>query len=85
MYYYWGFGLKIASEIEFPELLPFEFVNPPDVHISICVTPATLNGKDVINLVRLSVSATEYLLKLGNKVLCSKWRQHHGRAITRRG
>ena len=25
MYYYWGFGLNIASEIEFPELLPFQF------------------------------------------------------------
>ncbi|NTW32401.1 MAG: serine kinase [Bacteroidetes bacterium] len=30
MYKYWGFGLHIASEIEFPELLPMEF-DLPDV------------------------------------------------------
>ena len=66
MYYYWGFGLKITSEIKFPELLPFEFVNPPDVHISIGTTPATLNGEDVVNMVQVSISATEYLLNLGN-------------------
>jgi hypothetical protein len=28
MYQYWGFGLNIASEIEFPELLPHHFQNP---------------------------------------------------------
>jgi hypothetical protein len=66
MYYYWGFGLKIASEMKFPELLPFEFVNSPDVHISIGITPATLNGEGVVNLVQVSVSATEYLLKFIN-------------------
>jgi hypothetical protein len=36
---YWGFGLTIASEIEFPELLPYTF-DFPDVTISIGNIPA---------------------------------------------
>jgi hypothetical protein len=66
MYYYWGFGLKIASEIKFPELLTFEFATPPDVHIIFGITPVALNGNDVVNLVGVSISATEYLLKFIN-------------------
>jgi hypothetical protein len=39
MYEYWGFGLHIASEIEFPELLPFTFKHT-DVSITLGETPA---------------------------------------------
>ena len=66
MYNYWGFGLHIASEIEFPELLPFEFPNLPDVNISIGITPQILIGEDVINRARVSISPTKYLLKFLN-------------------
>jgi hypothetical protein len=40
MFHYWGFGLFITSEIEFPELLPAEFVQQ-DVMISIGTVPAS--------------------------------------------
>ncbi len=39
MYKYWGFGLHITSEIEFPELLPFDFKHA-DVSITIGEVPA---------------------------------------------
>lgn len=39
MYKYWGFGLHIASEVEFPELLPFAFKHT-DVSIAIGEMPA---------------------------------------------
>jgi hypothetical protein len=38
MYEYWGFGLHIASEIEFPELLPFAFKHT-DVSITLGEIP----------------------------------------------
>lgn len=63
MYYYWGFGLTIKSEMEFPELLSFEF-EKADVTIRIGKTPEKLNGEDVIEKVRVSISPTEYLLKV---------------------
>ncbi|EHQ27895.1 HPr kinase [Mucilaginibacter paludis] len=62
MYHYWGFGLHILSEIEFPELLPFEF-DVPDVTIRFGKTPETLQGDDVVHRVRVSMSPNEYLLK----------------------
>ncbi|EHQ27890.1 HPr kinase [Mucilaginibacter paludis] len=63
MYHYWGFGLHILSEIEFPELLPFEF-DVPDVTIRLGKTPETLEGDDVVHRVRISMSPNEYLLKI---------------------
>ena len=78
MYNYWGFGLTIASEIEFPEFLPYNF-EEPDVIISLGKTPENLKGADVIKRVNVSMSPTEYLLKfvnianyyvnLGNKII----------------
>jgi hypothetical protein len=66
MYYYCGFGLNIASEIEFPELLSFEFTGGPDVNITIGITPKTLTGADVTHKVGVSISPNQYLLKLLN-------------------
>ena len=66
MFKYWGFGLYILSEIEFPELLSFEFSNVPDLTISISITPTALTSEGVVNMVRLSLSPTEYLLKISN-------------------
>lgn len=43
-YTYWAFGLKISSEIEFPELLPIEFNNSADVRFKIGVTPDSISG-----------------------------------------
>lgn len=65
MYHYWGYGLHIASEMEFPELLPFEF-ETPDVTIRIGKTPETLIGNNVVHRVGVSISPNEYLLKTLN-------------------
>ncbi len=47
MYQYWGFGLHISSEIEFPELLPYEF-SSPDVVFRYGKTPKTIEGKVIL-------------------------------------
>jgi len=65
MYHYWGYGLHIASEIEFPELLPFEF-DTPEVTIRLGKTPEALTGENVVHKVRVSMSPDEYLLKFMN-------------------
>ena len=38
MYKYWGFGLKISSEIEFLEFVEFDFIEP-DIEFKIGLTP----------------------------------------------
>lgn len=43
-YSYWGFGLKILSEIEFPELLPFKFISPPNITFRIGKVPEEMIG-----------------------------------------
>ncbi len=63
MYKYWGYGLSILSEIEFPELVPFSF-DVPDVTVSIGQVPLQLEGEDVVRKVRVSVSPSEYLLDI---------------------
>ena len=65
MYHYWGFGLTIESEIEFPELLPFKF-EKAEITIRLGKTPEQLNGDDVIEKVRVFISPAEYLLKVLN-------------------
>jgi hypothetical protein len=65
MHQYWGFGLNIESEIAFPELLPSTF-NNADLTIRIGDTPAELNGDNVVQKLRLSVSPSEYLLDIFN-------------------
>lgn len=65
LYKYWAYGLFVESEIEFPELFPFEF-ETTDVAIRLGKTPETLIGDDVVHRVRVSISPNEYLLKLLN-------------------
>jgi hypothetical protein len=62
---YWGFGLKIASEIEFPELLPADFADA-DVTISIAGVPEKIEGQTVINKAFSSATSEEYLLTVKN-------------------
>ena len=65
MFNYWGFGLYIASEIEFPEFLPATF-DKADITIKLGKTPETLIGDDVVHKVRASMSPNEYLQKVIN-------------------
>ncbi|MEO8884659.1 MAG: serine kinase [Mucilaginibacter sp.] len=65
MFKYWGFGLYILSEIKFPEFMPAEF-EKPDLTITLGSAPEQLNGEDVVNKVRVSMSPTEYLQKVLN-------------------
>jgi hypothetical protein len=65
MFYYWGFGLHITSEIEFPEFLPADF-EKPDLTIRTGPVPEQLTGEDVVHKVRVSMSPTKYLQKVIN-------------------
>lgn len=62
---YWGFGLQIASEIEFPELFPFEF-EQADLTIDLGITPQQLTGDDLVQKVRVAMRPDEYLLEVMN-------------------
>lgn len=61
---YWGYGLNILSEIEFPELLPYEFTDMPDLNIRLDNAPETITGENVVHKVRVSISPDQYLLKV---------------------
>jgi hypothetical protein len=68
MHKYWGFGLRIASEIEFPELFPFDF-SDADVTINFGKVPQRLESDDVVaKRAFSSVSKDEYLLNI--KSIC---------------
>lgn len=45
-YQYWGFGLNILSELEFPELLPHNF-EIPDVNFVLGEAPESIDGKTI--------------------------------------
>ena len=64
MYQYWGFGLRIVSEIEFPELLAINTIES-DITIYIGKTPANIDGLQIEgNLFTYTISNTELLLKV---------------------
>jgi hypothetical protein len=63
MFNYWGFGLHITSEIEFPEFLPATF-EEADLTIRIGTVPEKLTGENVVHKIRVSMSPTEYLQKV---------------------
>jgi hypothetical protein len=65
MHKYWGFGLSIASEIEFPELLPSDFTDA-DITITIGKTPTELEGEILIRRTSSCLSKDEYLLTVKN-------------------
>jgi len=60
MYTYWGFGLNIKSEIEFPELLPTVFESA-DLSIFKGIVPLQLERKNTVKMVKVSMNSTEYL------------------------
>lgn len=60
MYTYWGFGLNIKSEIEFPELFPSAFESA-DLFIHKGIVPRQLAEKDLVKMVKVSMNRTEYL------------------------
>lgn len=64
IYHYWGYGLHIASEIAFPELLPITFDNAADVTIKLGTTPRVLTGENIVRRLQVSISPTQYLLKV---------------------
>jgi len=45
-YQYWGFGLKISSDLEFPELLPYSF-DGPDVEYILGKVPDSITGTTI--------------------------------------
>ncbi|WP_448700152.1 serine kinase [Mucilaginibacter sp. AW1-3] len=63
MHQYWGFGLLISSEIEFPEFLPFTFTSEPELTIKMGAVPTQLTGEGLVKKVNVSMTATEYLQK----------------------
>lgn len=63
MYNYWGFGLKIASEIALPELMEAEF-EKADVTISVGAVPLKLEGENIIKRNFSALSETEYTLEV---------------------
>jgi len=65
MYKYHGFGLNIASEIEFPELLPADFATA-DITIVWGKTPEKLENSPVVNRPFSSSNKEEYLLDIKN-------------------
>ena len=77
MYKYWGFGLHIVSEIEFPELLPADF-SDADINIAMGKTPEKLDGEGVFKKAFSSISKDEYLLNV--RSIC-KYYVGHGNKI----
>lgn len=63
-YEYWGYGLTIRSEIQFPELLVYPFSGEADLNIIIGTTPEILAGDNVVNRVGVSITPNAYLLKI---------------------
>lgn len=77
MFKYWGFGLHIASEIAFPELLP-ALSGETDITIAYGKTPQRLEGAEVKKRPFSSIGKDEYLLNIKN--VC-KYYVSHGTSI----
>jgi hypothetical protein len=65
MFHYWAYGLRIASEIELPELLPHE-AEQVDCEIRVGKTPEKLTGPDLLDKGKIQISPSEFLLDLPN-------------------
>jgi hypothetical protein len=63
MFNYWAFGLRINSEIELPEMFPYQFEDC-DVSIKLGTTPSEISGDLVVNKGKLFMSTCEYLIHL---------------------
>jgi len=77
MFHYWAYGLRIASEIELPELLPYES-KTVDCVIKVGNVPEKLYGPDVIDKGKIQISHSEYLLDLPN----CRYHTKEGKEIT---
>jgi len=78
-YSYWGFGLKISSEIKFPELLSHKFISPPDITIKIGEVPQKIEG-DSFSGTSLSYSINENEL-LFEGIGISHYYSAHGKDV----
>jgi len=65
MFHYWAYGLRIASEIELPELLPHE-PEQVDCEIRVGKAPEKLTSPDLIDKGKIQISSSEFLLDLPN-------------------
>jgi len=65
MFHYWAYGLRIASEIELPELLPHE-AEQVDCEIRVGKVPEKLTGPEIIDKGKIQISPSEFLLDLPN-------------------
>jgi len=65
MFHYWAYGLRIASEIELPELLPHE-AKQIDCEIRVGKAPEKLTGPDLIDKGKIQISPSDFLLDLPN-------------------
>ena len=63
MFNYWAFGLRIDSEIELPEMFPYQFEDC-DVSIKLGTTPSEIAGDMVVNKGKLFISNSQYLIHL---------------------
>ncbi len=63
-YLYWGFGHKISSEIEFPELLPYKYTSSPDITIRIGKVPEQIIGNTFTgNILSYTINEQELLFE----------------------
>lgn len=65
MHKYWGYGLHILSEIEFPELLPADF-EEADITISAGIVPQDLVDEGLIKKPFSQLTKDEYILNIKN-------------------
>ena len=65
MFHYWAYGLRIASEIELPELLPHK-AEQVDCEIRVGEVPEKLTGPEIIDKGKIQISPSEFLLDLPN-------------------
>ena len=65
MFHYWAYGLRIASEIELPELLPHE-AEQVDCEIRVGNAPEKLTGPGLLDKGKIQISPSEFLLDLPN-------------------
>jgi hypothetical protein len=63
MFYYWAYGMNIASEMEFPEMLPHKG-EPVDLQIRLGKTPDAIPDPPIKQVGSMQMSASHYRLEL---------------------
>lgn len=64
MFHYWAFGLKVAAEIEFPELYPISEEVYPDVIILLGNVPAEIQVENGFNSDHITIGKDLFLLHI---------------------